>query len=51
MRVKGERYRPIVTVAKQKKGIPTVIMVSGRRYTLTHESHMRGNQEIRRRSG
>lgn len=29
---KGERYRPIVTVKKTRKGIPTVITVSGRRY-------------------
>ena len=35
--VKGERYRPIITVEKQKKGVPTVITVSGNRYTLQHE--------------
>ena len=29
---KGERYRPIVTVKKVRKNIPTVIKVSGRRY-------------------
>ena len=29
---KGERYRPIVTIEKVRKGIPTVITVSGRRY-------------------
>lgn len=29
---KGERYRPIVTVDKVKGRVPTVIMVSGRRY-------------------
>jgi len=29
---KGERYRPIVTVEKIRRGIPTVIKVSGRRY-------------------
>lgn len=47
-RVKGERYRPVVTVLKQKKGIPTAIKLSGYRYTLTNETHMRGSQEIRR---
>ena len=31
-RNKGDRYRPIVTIEKLKKGIPTVIRVSGRRY-------------------
>ena len=29
---KGERYRPIVTIDKVRKHIPTVILVSGRRY-------------------
>jgi len=33
---KGERYRPIVTVVKAKKGKPTVIEVSGLRYILDH---------------
>ncbi|WP_261796014.1 hypothetical protein [Numidum massiliense] len=40
-RQKGERYRPIVTVAKTKKGVPTVIEVSGRRYQLQHPSQYR----------
>ena len=31
-----DRYRPIVTVKKIKKDIPTVIEVSGRRYV--HEN-------------
>ena len=29
---KGEKYRPVVTVDKERKGVPTVILVSGRRY-------------------
>lgn len=29
---KGEKYRPRVTVEKVKKGKPTVLMISGRRY-------------------
>lgn len=48
-RAKSERYRPIVTVMKAKKGVPTVIHISGRRYTLTHDSHIRGHQEMQRR--
>ena len=28
----NDRYRPIVTIKKIKKGIPSVIVVSGRRY-------------------
>lgn len=39
--VKGEKYRPVVTVAKQKKGIPTVVEMSGRKYTLQHENQFK----------
>lgn len=35
-RQKGEKYRPVVTILKTKKGVPTVILVSGRQYTLRH---------------
>lgn len=35
-RIKGERYRPVVTVEKQKKGKPTVIKVSGRTFVVRH---------------
>lgn len=49
-RMKSERYRPVVTVMKAKKGVPTVVMISGKRYTLTHDSHMRGHQEIKRKA-
>ena len=37
MRTKGTQYRPRVTILKTKKGVPTVIWVSGRRYVLLHE--------------
>jgi hypothetical protein len=30
----GHKYRPVVTVLKVKKGVPTVIRVSGREYVL-----------------
>lgn len=39
---KGESYRPIVRIAKVKKDIPTVILVSGRRYVLEHKDQFRG---------
>lgn len=32
--LKGDRYRPIVTIEKVKREVPTVLMVSGRRYVL-----------------
>ena len=33
---KGEKYRPVVTVAKVKGNTPTVVEMSGRRYVLEH---------------
>ncbi|MDQ0158983.1 hypothetical protein J2S77_000947 [Alkalibacillus salilacus] len=32
MKQKGDKYRPVVKVAKVKKAIPTVVYISGRRY-------------------
>ena len=37
----NERYRPIVTIKKIKKDVPTVIKVSGRRYVLEHVDNFR----------
>ncbi|WP_272467248.1 hypothetical protein [Terrihalobacillus insolitus] len=34
VRLKGDRYHPIVTVEKLKGKVPTVINVSGRRYVF-----------------
>lgn len=34
---RGDKYRPVVTVLKVKKGVPTVIRVSGREYILRAE--------------
>jgi len=38
---KGEKYRPVVTVEKAKRGKPTVIKVSGFRYILDHAHAIR----------
>lgn len=38
MKQKGDKYRPIVTIEKQKNGVPTVIKVSGQTYQLQHPS-------------
>lgn len=40
----GERYRPIVTIKKIKKGKPTVIHVSGETYVLKHKDQFRGGR-------
>jgi hypothetical protein len=37
----GDKYRPIVRIKKMKKGIATVIEVSGQTYTLQHKDHIR----------
>ena len=39
---KDERYRPIVTVVKVKKDVPTVLKVSGRDYVLRHKDQFKG---------
>ena len=44
---RGDKYRPVVTVLKVKKGVPTVIRVSGREYVLRAEGQF--NQQGRRR--
>lgn len=41
----GDRYRPIVTVKKVKKGIPTVIKVSGEIYVLAHKDQRPKSKE------
>jgi len=43
----GESYRQLVTLVKIKKGVPTVIRVSGREYVLRAEGQF--NQQGRRR--
>ena len=43
----NERYRPIVTVKKIKKDIPTVIEVSGRRYVYeASDTHKKGKRQM-----
>lgn len=39
---KGDTYRPIVHIKKVKKGLPTVLKVSGRRYVLEHKDQFKG---------
>ena len=42
----NDRYRPIVTIKKIKKGIPTVIEVSGRRYVHDNiDTNKRGKRK------
>ena len=40
----NDRYRPIVTIKKIKKEIPTVIEVSGRRYVHEHVDTDKGGK-------
>ena len=41
----NDRYRPIVTIKKIKKDVPTVIEVSGRRYVLEHVDNYKGGRK------
>ena len=42
----NDRYRPIVTIKKVKKEIPTVIEVSGRRYVHENvDTHKEGKRK------
>lgn len=34
----GEKFRPVVTVIKMKKGEPSVVEISGNRYVLRNEN-------------
>ena len=49
MRQKGDKYRPVVTILKVKKGLPTVIKVSGQIYVLRHEDQFGGGKNARNR--
>lgn len=42
VRKSGDKYRPIVHIKKVKKGIPTVLQISGRRYVLDHKDTYKG---------
>jgi hypothetical protein len=46
--ISGHKYRPIVTVLKVKKGVPTVIRVSGREYILRTPDQFNMNPKPRR---
>jgi hypothetical protein len=42
MREKGDRYRPIVTILKQKNGTPTKVLISGEEYALVPKDYING---------
>ena len=41
---KGDKYRPVVTITKVKKEVPTVIEVSGRRYVHDNVDTYKGGK-------
>ncbi len=41
----NDRYRPIATIKKVKKGVPTVIEVSGRRYVHDNADTNKGGRK------
>lgn len=46
-RAKGEKYRPIVTVAKERQGLPTKVVIGGREYALLPEKTPEGTKPLR----
>jgi hypothetical protein len=43
----GDRFRPVVTVLKMRKGVPSVIEVSGNRYILSNNNNEKENRNER----
>ena len=41
----GDKYRPIVHIEKVKKGVPTILQISGRRYVLEHKNQFKGGKK------
>lgn len=44
LRDRGEVYRPIVKVLKQKNGVPTSVMFNGHTYALVHPNYINGGK-------
>lgn len=44
MRHKGDKYRPVATVLKEKNGTPTKLQISGRVYALVHDDYVNGRK-------
>lgn len=43
-RSKGEVFRPVTKVLKERKGVPTKISFNGNEYSLLHKDHANGNK-------
>lgn len=44
MRQKGDKYRPVATVLKEKKGVPTKLHISGKVYALVPDDYINGRK-------
>jgi hypothetical protein len=47
-RVKGDLFRPAVSVLKEKNGVPTKVKFNGQEYALVHRDYINGNKKIDR---
>jgi hypothetical protein len=45
LRQVNDQYRPVVTIKKIKKDIPTVIELSGNTYVLAHKDQLNRNKK------
>ncbi|WP_226085678.1 hypothetical protein [Mesobacillus sp. S13] len=43
-REKNEKFRPVVVVLKEKKGVPTKVQFNGQEYALVHTNYINGNK-------
>jgi hypothetical protein len=43
-RVKGETFRPMVSVLKEKNGVPTKVKFNGVEYALVHADYINGGK-------
>ncbi|MDX1700351.1 MAG: hypothetical protein R3250_07015 [Melioribacteraceae bacterium] len=44
LRSKGEIFRPVTKVLKEKNGLPTKIEINGQEYALLHPTFINGNR-------
>lgn len=43
-RAKGDVFRPVVEVLKEKHGVPTKVHFNGQNYALIHGDYINGNK-------
>ncbi|WP_017379756.1 hypothetical protein [Paenisporosarcina sp. TG-14] len=47
LRAKGDTYRPLTKVLKEKNGLPTKVELNGYEYALIHPSFINGHKDTK----